>query len=65
MRLLCLLFLSAFLAFAQLSADGVATSVTRTVTLTADQADFSIVAGAALGTTQQQITQILFWMPEF
>ena len=59
MRLLSLLFLSAFLAFAQLSADGVATSVTRTVTLTADQADFSVVAGAALGTTQQQITQIL------
>jgi len=59
MRLLSLLFLSAFLAFAQLSIDGVATSVTRTVTLTADQADFSVVAGATLGTTQQQITQIL------
>jgi len=58
MRLLSLLFLSAFLAFAQLSVDGVATSVTRTVTLTADEADFSIVTGAALGTSQQQITQV-------
>src|SRR6478672_1756751 len=58
MRLLSLLFLSAFLAFGQLSADGVATSVTRPVTLTADQADFSVVAGAALGTTQQQINQV-------
>jgi uncharacterized protein YggE len=58
MRLLSLLFLSAFLAFAQVSIDGVATSVTRTVTLTADEADFSIVAGAALGTSQQQITQV-------
>ena len=44
--------------FRPVSADGVATSVTRTVTLTADEADFSIVAGAALDTTQQQITQI-------
>ena len=58
MRLVSLLFLSAFIAFAQLSADGVATSVSRTVTLTADEADFSIVAGAPLGTTQQQITQV-------
>src|ERR1039457_2061680 len=57
MRLVTLFLLSAFTAFAQLT-DGVATSVTRTVTLTADEADFSIVAGAALGTTQQQVAQI-------
>ena len=35
-----------------------ATSVTRTVTLTADEADFSIVAGASLDTSQQQIAQL-------
>jgi uncharacterized protein YggE len=58
MRLVSLLILSAFAAFAQLSSDGVATSVTRTATLTADSADFSIVAGAGLDTTQQQIAQI-------
>src|ERR1035441_3269168 len=57
MRLGILLLLSAITAFAQLT-DGVATSVTRTVTLTADEADFSIVAGASLDTTQQQIAQI-------
>ena len=57
MRLVTLFLLSAFTAFAQLT-DGVATSVTRTVTLTADEADFSIVAGAGLGTTQQQVAQI-------
>jgi uncharacterized protein YggE len=59
MRLLSLLSLFAFTACAQLTADGVATSVTRTVTLTADEADFSIVAAAGLDTTQQQVTQIL------
>jgi uncharacterized protein YggE len=57
MRLVTLLLLSAFTAFAQLT-DGLATSVTRTVTLTADQADFSIAAGAGLGATQQQVAQI-------
>jgi Protein of unknown function (DUF541) len=58
MRLLSLFLLSAFTACAQLSADGVATSVTRTVTLTADEADFTIVVAAGLDTTQQQIAQI-------
>ena len=57
MRLATLLIFSALAAFAQLT-DGVATSVTRTVTLTADEADFTIVAGASLDTTQQQIAQI-------
>jgi uncharacterized protein YggE len=44
-------------AFAQFT-DSVATSVSRTVTLTADEADFSISAGASLDTTQQQIAQV-------
>jgi uncharacterized protein YggE len=57
MRLVSLLLLSALAAFAQLT-DGVATSVTRTVTLTADEADFTIIAGASLDTTQQQIAQV-------
>ena len=57
MRLAALFLLSAVASFAQIT-DGVATSVTRTVTLTADEADFSIVAGASLDTTQQQIAQI-------
>jgi hypothetical protein len=58
MRLLSLFSLFAFTACAQLTADGVSTSVTRTVTLTADEADFTILAAAGLDTTQQQITQI-------
>jgi uncharacterized protein YggE len=57
MRLVTLFLLFAFTAFAQLTV-GVATSVTRTVTLTADQADFSVIAAAGLDTTQQQIAQI-------
>jgi len=57
MRLVTLFLLSAFTVFAQFT-DGVATSVTRTVTLTADQADFSVIAAAGLDTTQQQIAQI-------
>src|ERR1039457_3786303 len=56
MRLVSLLVLSALAAFAQL-ADGVATSVIRRVTLTADEADFTFVAGASLDITQQQIAQ--------
>ena len=57
MRLVALFLLSAFACFAQVT-DGVTTSVTRTVTLTADEADFSIVAGTTIGTTQQQVAQI-------
>src|ERR1017187_7146865 len=57
MRLATLLIFSALAAFAQLT-DGVSTSVTRTVTLTADEADFTIVAGASLDTSQQQIAQV-------
>jgi hypothetical protein len=58
MRLSSLLSLFAFTACAQLTADGVSTSVTRTVTLTADEADFSVVAAAGLDATQQQVAQI-------
>jgi uncharacterized protein YggE len=57
MRLATLLICFALAAFAQLT-DGVATSVTRTVTLTADEADFTIIAGASLDTTQQQMAQV-------
>jgi hypothetical protein len=58
MRLGTLLLLSTAAAFAQTTDGGVATSVSRTITVTADEADFSIAAGAALDTTQQQIAQI-------
>jgi hypothetical protein len=57
MRLLTLFMVFAVGAFAQLIG-GIATSVSRTVTLTADQADFSIVAAGTLDTPQQQITQL-------
>jgi uncharacterized protein YggE len=57
MRLVTLFLVSACAAFGQLT-EGVAVSVTRTVTLTADEADFSIVAGASLDTSQQQIAQV-------
>lgn len=57
MRLISLFLISAFIAFGQ-ATDGIGTSVTRTVTLTADQADFSMVAGAGLDVTQQQVTQV-------
>ena len=58
MRLLSLIFISSACLFGQLT-DGIATSVTRSVTLTADQADFSLVAGSALGTTQQDVAAAL------
>ena len=38
--------------------DGIATSVNRSITLTADEAAFSVVAGVGLDTSQQQVTQI-------
>ena len=38
--------------------DGIATSVNRSISLTADEAAFSVVAGAGMDTTQQQVTQI-------
>jgi len=59
MRLTSLFLLFAFGASAQV-ANGVATSVSRTVTLTADEADFSVVAGTSLDTTQQQVTQVFY-----
>src|ERR1700736_1833439 len=57
MRLAGLFLLLPWIACAQ-TGEGIATSVSRTVTLTADQADFSIVAGAGPDTTQQQVTQV-------
>ena len=57
MRLLSLILVTCLAAFAQVS-DGVATTVTRTVILTADQADFSLLAAVPIGTTQQQVVQV-------
>jgi len=59
MRLLSLFLFLPVVSHAQVGADGIATSVTRTVTLTADEADFSVVAGAGLDTSQDQIIQTL------
>ena len=58
MRLLSLILLAGIAAFAQVT-DGVSTSVTRTVTLTADQADFSLIVAVPLDTTQEQVVQLL------
>jgi hypothetical protein len=58
MRLIGLLVLFSAGAAAQLASDGIVASVTRTVNITPDQADFTVVAGATLDTTQQQVTQI-------
>ena len=58
MRLLGLILLAALAAFGQVS-DGVATSVTRTVVLTADQADFSLIVAVPLGTAQDAVVQVL------
>ena len=38
--------------------DGITTTVNRSISLTADEAAFSVVAGAGLDTTHQQVTQI-------
>jgi uncharacterized protein YggE len=57
MRLAGLFLIFSSVTFAQFT-DGVTTSVTRTVNLTADEADFSVIAGATLDTTQQQIAQV-------
>ena len=57
MRLPGLVLLFASAACAQVS-DGITTYVSRTVNIAADEADFSVVATAALDTTQQQVTQI-------
>jgi hypothetical protein len=58
MRLIGLLVLFSAAAAAQLAADGIGASVTRTVNITPDQADFTVVVSATLETTQQQVTQV-------
>jgi len=58
MRLFSLILFFACASGAQV-ADGINASVTRTVTLTPDEADFTAVLSAPLDTTQDQITQIL------
>src|SRR4051794_7427526 len=58
MRLLSLILVICSAAFAQVS-EGIATSVTRSVVLTADQADFSIIVAVPISTTQQQALSVL------
>jgi hypothetical protein len=56
MRPLALIFLFAAASFAQV--DGIVTTVTRTVTLAPDEADFIVVVSTTLDTSQQQVQQI-------
>jgi uncharacterized protein YggE len=58
MKALGLLFVLSIAAFCQ-TGEGIATSVSRTVTLTPDSADFAVVVGTALTTNQQQALQML------
>lgn len=57
MKPISLLLFIACIGWGQFT-DGIATSVNRSITLTADEATFSVVAGVGLDTTQQQVTQI-------
>lgn len=57
MKLACSIFLLVSSAFAQ--SDGILTSASRSVTVTADQADFAIVATTSLDVTSDQVAQIL------
>jgi hypothetical protein len=57
MRLICLFLFLTCSAYGQFT-DGIATSVNRSITLTADEAAFAVIAGAGLDTTAQQVTQI-------
>ena len=57
MKPISLFLFLACIAWGQFT-DGIATSVNRSISLTADEAAFSVVAGASLDTTQQQVTQI-------
>lgn len=56
MRLVALIFIVAAAAAAQ-PADGLTVSVSRTVTVVPDQAEFSVVVTAALDTTAAQVLQ--------
>lgn len=58
MRLIGLILLFSVGAAGQLASDGIVSSVTRTVNITPDQADFTVVASATLDMTQQQVIQI-------
>jgi Protein of unknown function (DUF541) len=57
MKPISLLLFLACMAWGQ-GTDGISTSVNRSISLTADEAAFSVVAAAGLETTQQQVTQI-------
>ena len=57
MRFVSLILLSTCAAFAQFN-DGITTSVTRSVAIAPDEADFTVVVSTSLDTTQQQVTQV-------
>ena len=59
MRLYALILLFSWSASAQITADGITANVSRTVNITADEADFSVTVTCPLDTTQQQVIQIL------
>jgi hypothetical protein len=55
-RYLALISVFAFAASAQVS-DGITTTVSRTVNIAPDEADFVAVVSTSLDTTQEQVTQ--------
>lgn len=57
MRHLALILVFAFAACAQVT-DGIITTVTRTVNIAPDEADFVVAAATTLDTTLQQLTQV-------
>jgi uncharacterized protein YggE len=58
MRCAALILLAAAAAFGQVS-DGLTVSVSRTVTVPPDEADFTVMVTTSLDTTQSQVTQAL------
>lgn len=56
MRLVCLILSAACIGYGQ--TDGIFTSVSRNVPVTADEADFTIVAATGLDTTADQVVQV-------
>jgi hypothetical protein len=57
MRHFTLIVLLAFTAFAQ-APDGIVASVSRTVNITPDEADFAVTVSTTLDITQDQVTQV-------
>src|SRR6266545_6096268 len=57
MRLVCLMLVALSSALAQI--DGIFTSASRNISITVDQADFTIAATAGLDVTAEQVMQTL------